>query len=701
VRVRSGPSGDGPLPESAAAFPFTAIVGQERMKRALVLNAVNPRIGGVLIRGERGTAKSTAARALAALLPDIDVVRECAFGCDPNRPRSWCTQCHERAEHTGDLPRTHRRTPFVDLPVSATEDRVVGTLDIERAIQEGERHFEPGVLAAANRGVLYVDEVNLLDDHVVDLLLDAAAMGVNVVEREGVSFSHPAHFILIGTMNPEEGDLRPQLLDRFGLCVDIQTIRGLRARMLIMERNLAYESDAGGFCEEWRVSERALSAEIVAARRLLPEVQHTPSDLRTIATVMSELGVDGHRPDLVVLKASRAHAALEGRAYLTERDILLAAELALPHRLRRHPLTETEIRFDDLSARLNEARAQVVPKGADEAGLDPIEIHRKKKQVANPDPDEAGAEHTGRVPDPQPQDVPRWPSEGRWWEGGRTVDSGAAFNPVHLQTPLDRLTRSIGGRRSQTRTGRKRGRYVQSLPSPDDPSDLAFDATLRAAAPFQNQRRRRGSPALVLRGEDYRRKVRVARAANLVLFVVDASWSMAVAERMEATKGAVLSLLTDAYQRRDRVGLVVFQKNEALVVLPPTNSVKLAEQALADLPAGGKTPLSAGLYTAYQVISREVRQHPDLRPLMVLLTDGAGNVSMTDRPPYEEACLIAELFPQAEIRSAVINMENEAFDQGLAEMLATRLNGPCYSLAELKADALLQTVRGELMHPTT
>ncbi len=339
-------------------FPFTAIVGQERMKRALILNAIHPQIGGVLIRGERGTAKSTAARALAALLPEIEVVADCPFGCDPDQPATWCTECCERNGAEAGLPRTHRRTRFVDLPVSATEDRVVGTLDIERAIQKGERRFEPGVLAAANRGVLYVDEVNLLDDHVVDLLLDAAAMGVNVVEREGISFSHPARFILIGTMNPEEGDLRPQLLDRFALCVDIQGIRNPAARMAIMERNLAYEADPDGVYTEWSRREQSLSEEIAHARRLLPQIKHTQSDLGTIATMMSELGVDGHRADLVVLKAARAHAAFEKRTRLSDRDILLAAELALPHRLKRHPLQEAEVTLGDLSERLAEARIQ-------------------------------------------------------------------------------------------------------------------------------------------------------------------------------------------------------------------------------------------------------------------------------------------------------------------------------------------------------
>jgi magnesium chelatase subunit D len=672
------------------------------MKRALILNAVYPRIGGVLIRGERGTAKSTAARALAALLPRIDLVADCAFGCDPDRPERWCTECRERAESGEQLPRTGRRTRFVDLPVSATEDRVVGTLDIERAIQKGERHFEPGVLAAANRGVLYVDEVNLLDDHVVDLLLDAAAMGVNVVEREGISFSHPARFILIGTMNPEEGDLRPQLLDRFALCVDIQSIRDRDARMLIMERNLAHESDPEGFYEEWAPREEALSEEIARARRVLPKVRHTRSDLATIATVMSELGVDGHRPDLVVLKAARARAAFQGRVHLTESDILRAAELALPHRVKRHPLEEPEITLGDLSERLVEARAQNSRADDGEDTVEPLDVANKKKEVAEEHSEkDPSSQRSNPMRTPAPQDIPQWPSEGRWWEGGEHIKPGEGFSPSRLQTPLDRLTRSSGGRRSQTRTDRKRGRYIQARPSPEDPSDLAFDATLRAAAPHQNERAEEDSPALVLRPDDYRRKVRVTRAANLVLFVVDASWSMAVAERMEATKGAVLSLLTDAYQRRDRVGLVVFQKNDAVVILPPTTSVELAQRALVDIPVGGKTPLSAGLQAAYEVITREGRQHPDLMPLMVLLTDGAGNVSMTNRPPQEEAYLIAEMFPQANIRSVVINMENKAFDQGLAEGLADHLDAPCYTLAELKAEALLQTVRGELAEHTS
>ncbi|HLF81706.1 MAG TPA: ATP-binding protein [Anaerolineales bacterium] len=340
-------------------YPFTAIVGQERMLRALVLNAVNPRIGGVLIRGERGTAKSTAARALAALLPEVRVVVDCRFSCDPDQPTTWCTECRERSAQGEELPVAVCRTSFVDLPVSATEDRVVGTLDIERAIKEGERHFEAGVLAAANRGLLYIDEVNLLDDHVVDLLLDSAALGMNIVEREGISFTHPARYILVGTMNPEEGDLRPQLLDRFALSVDIRGLRDPASRVAIMERNLAYEADPQAFRQQWMQQEQALSRQIEAGRQLVESVLYTRRDLLSIAALTSSMQVDGHRSDLVILKAAKAHAALEGRRTIQDLDIALAAELALPHRLRKGPFQQSEISLAELQERIEDIQSEV------------------------------------------------------------------------------------------------------------------------------------------------------------------------------------------------------------------------------------------------------------------------------------------------------------------------------------------------------
>lgn len=680
----------------AVVYPFTAVVGQERMCRALILNAVNPRIGGVLIRGERGTAKSTAARALSALLPDVEVVANCRFGCDPHHPTTWCTECKERYINGEELPVEILRTPFIDLPVSATEDRVVGTLDIERAIKEGERHFEPGVLAAANRGLLYIDEVNLLDDHVVDVLLDSAALGMNIVEREGISFTHPARYILVGTMNPEEGDLRPQLLDRFALSVDIRGLRDARDRVLIMERNLAFESDPADFRMQWKGSEDSLSHRIEAAKELVSSINYTRKDLHSIAALTSSFQVDGHRADLVILKAACAHAAFEGRTSITDIDIALAAELALPHRLRRGPFQQVKVNIDDLQSRIEQIQVETGSSETLEATPSDDSPTDKKKQ--NRVVDHETAEESPELGKAEPSKQHISDSvQARWWEGGDKVKVGESFTPRNISGPLDRMSRKHGGRRTRSRTERKRGRYIMSKPARDKKDDIAFDATFRAAALHQKKRRDKLKKiAFAIESSDLHRKVRVKKAANLIVFLVDASWSMAVAERMSATKGAILSLLTDAYQRRDRVGLVVFQKDRALTILPPTNSIELAQRALADIPVGGKTPLSAGLQLVFDIFDRERLIHPDVIPLLILLTDGAGNVSMGNLPPQEEAHMIADQIRQAEIRSVVINMEHAAFDQGLANALAERLGGPCYTLHQLKAEHLYRAVRQEM-----
>jgi Mg-chelatase subunit ChlI len=352
-----------------SVYPFTAIVGQDLMRLALVLNAIDMRIGGVLIRGERGTGKSTAARALAALLPEIDVVADSPFNDDPKHPESWSDISRERYSNGTKPPVAKRRAAFIDLPVSATEDRVVGTLDIEAAIQKGERHFEPGVLAAANRGILYVDEVNLLDDHIVDLLLDSAAMGVNIVEREGISFSHPARFILVGTMNPEEGDLRPQLLDRFALSVDVEGIKNARERIDILQRHIAYEDDSEAFRTEWQSVEKSLGDRIAAARDLVDKIKYTQRDMRLIAGLMSELHIDGHRADLVVLKTARAHAAYEGRTTINDQDIALAIKLAIPHRLKRGPFADAQAQLENIEDRIADQRSQMEEEG-EESGED-------------------------------------------------------------------------------------------------------------------------------------------------------------------------------------------------------------------------------------------------------------------------------------------------------------------------------------------
>ncbi|MBZ0280613.1 MAG: ATP-binding protein [Anaerolineae bacterium] len=364
-------------------YPFTAIVGQELMTRALVLNAIDMRIGGVLIRGERGTGKSTAARALAALLPDIEVIADSPFGDDPSHPESWSDAVRERHERGEELPVERRKIRFVDLPVSATEDRVVGTLDIEKAIQKGERHFDPGVLAMANRGILYVDEVNLLDDHVVDLLLDSAAMGVNVVEREGISFAHPARFILVGTMNPEEGDLRPQLLDRFALSVEVHGISNADQRIQILERHIAYESDPESFREEFAPAEQELCDKIAAAREIVEAVEYGRPHLEAIANITSSLHIDGHRADLVILKTARANAALYQRKYLLPGDVTLAAQLALPHRLKRGPFADAQMSMAALEDQMEQISSEW---GQGEEATEPSDGQEQTavKKKANP-----------------------------------------------------------------------------------------------------------------------------------------------------------------------------------------------------------------------------------------------------------------------------------------------------------------------------
>jgi Mg-chelatase subunit ChlI len=320
-------------------YPFPALVGQDDMKLALILNVINPGLGGVLIRGEKGTAKSTAVRGLAELLPEIEMVAGCRFGCDPDRPEKFCPDCRA-ADHP--MGRHTRRLPVVELPVGATEDRVLGTLDLEGALTEGTRRFEPGLLAAANRGILYVDEVNLLDDHLVDVLLDAAAMGMNIVEREGISFAHEARFTLVGTMNPEEGELRPQLLDRFGLCVKVEGLADPGQRREVVTRRLAFDADPEGFIGRWRSEGVRLAEKMAAARGLLPQVSLPEEALARAVDICLALGVDGHRGDLTVIKTALTLAAFEGRTATGEADVIRAAELALPHRVRRRPFQEVE-----------------------------------------------------------------------------------------------------------------------------------------------------------------------------------------------------------------------------------------------------------------------------------------------------------------------------------------------------------------------
>ncbi|WP_333773192.1 putative cobaltochelatase [Streptomyces sp. IBSBF 3136] len=683
-------------------FPFTAVVGQDDLRLALLLNAVSPAVGGVLVRGEKGTAKSTAVRALSALLPAVAVVPGCRFSCDPAAPDPACPDGPHEPGGGADRP-----ARMVELPVGASEDRLVGALDIERALAEGVKAFEPGLLADAHRGILYVDEVNLLHDHLVDLLLDAAAMGASYVEREGVSVRHAARFLLVGTMNPEEGELRPQLLDRFGLTVEVAASREPEQRVEVVRRRLAYDDDPDGFAARWAEEEAAVRQRIVAARRLLPEVRLGDGALRQIAATCAAFEVDGMRADIVMARTATALAAWAGRTDVLAEDVRQAALLALPHRRRRNPFDAPGLDEDKLDDTLEQYA------GDDDDGED------------DPDPDGPGGGGGGPRPDDGPQgggdtatppeadqgggDTAARPEAG---EGGEPRASGAreqaaapAAEPFRTKAlSVPGLGEGAAGRRSRART--EHGRTTGARRPRGTLTKLHLAATVQAAAPHQRARGRSG-PGLVIRRDDLRQATREGREGNLVLFVVDASGSMAARQRMGAVKGAVLSLLLDAYQRRDKVGLVTFRGAAAEVALPPTSSVDAAAARLGSLPTGGRTPLAAGLLKAHEVLRVERLRDPARRALVVVVTDGratdggaarsasgrGGGRATGGSEPVAQAGRAARLFAADGVASVVVDCESGPVRLGLAGQLAGELGGTAVTLDGLRADSIAGLVR--------
>ncbi|MBY8866062.1 MULTISPECIES: putative cobaltochelatase [Streptomyces] len=660
-------------------FPFTAVVGQDDLRLALLLNAVSPAVGGVLVRGEKGTAKSTAVRALSALLPAVDVVSGCRFSCDPDAPDPACPDGpHEPGAFES------RPARMVELPVGASEDRLVGALDIERALAEGVKAFEPGLLADAHRGILYVDEVNLLHDHLVDLLLDAAAMGASYVEREGVSVRHAARFLLVGTMNPEEGELRPQLLDRFGLTVEVAASREPDQRVEVVRRRLAYDDDPAGFAARWADEEAAVRQRIVAARELLPQVRLGDGALRQIAATCAAFEVDGMRADIVMARTATALAAWAGRTDVLAEDVRQAALLALPHRRRRNPFDAPGLDEDKLDETLEQFA------GDDGDGGD-------GDDEPDPGPDGPGGGGGRPEPDdggPRGDDAAARPEAGEDGEQRPSGAGGGEQAPARAAEPFRTKVLSVpgigegaAGRRSRART--EHGRTTGARRPRGALTKLHLAATVQAAAPHQRARGRSG-PGLVVRRDDLRQATREGREGNLVLFVVDASGSMAARQRMSAVKGAVLSLLLDAYQRRDKVGLVTFRGRDAQVALPPTSSVDAAAVRLESLPTGGRTPLAAGLLRAHEVLRVERLRDPARRALVVVVTDGRA----TGGPePVALAGRAARLFAAEGVASVVVDCESGPVRLGLAGQLAGELGGTAVTLDELRADSIAGLVR--------
>jgi magnesium chelatase subunit D len=660
-------------------YPFAGIVGMADLKLALLLNAVSPAIGGVLVRGEKGTAKSTMVRGLAALLPPVPVVPGCPYSCDPAAPDPACP--------AGPHPATDvelRPVTLAELPVGATEDRLTGSLDIERVLTAGTTAFQPGLLAAAHRGVLYVDEVNLLHDHLVDLLLDAAALGVNYVEREGVSVRHASRFLLVGTMNPEEGELRPQLLDRFGLTVQVTASQDWAERAEVVRRRLAFEADPAGFKTRFSDDAAALAAQVAAARDRLPGVGLPDAALRQICAVCGAFGVDGMRADLVTARTAIALAAWNGRDAVTEEDIRAAARLALPHRRRRDPFDAPGLDEQALDEALREARPDPDrgPEPPDPGGPD------------DPDDDPGGP---GGRPDPNaPQSSQQSQQKRTDAPPSAPVPPAAPFRARLLTVPG--VGEGAPGRRSAARG--PFGRTVGARLPQDRPFSLHLPATVRAAAVRRvatsslrlAPAAMSATPLLRPSPDDLREAVREGREGNLVLFALDASGSMAARQRMRAVKGAVLSLLLDAYQRRDKVGLVTFRGTGAELALPPTSSVETAARRLASLATGGRTPLAAGLARAARVLTAERLRDPRRRALLVVVTDGRA----TSGSDADLARAVAQLTGpgMAGTASVVVDCEASVLRLGLAERLAVQLGATRLGLDELEAGIARQLARG-------
>ena len=638
-------------------YPFAAVVGQEQAKKALLIALVNPKAGGLLIGGRKGTAKSVLARSTKELI-------------EPKQ--------------------------FIDLPLNVTEDMLFGSIDIEYAVSKGQKRFAPGILARANENVLYIDEVNLLRQELLLAVLDANAAGMNQVERDGISFTHPVHLTVLATMNPEEGVLPQHILDRFGMYVDVASEMELEQRVKIMRQALAYGSDVASFREEYATVTQELRAKIARALELLPQIQLSDAMLILAAQMVSQALCAGHRAEIYLLEAAKALAALAGRAYVLPKDVEEAAQFVLPHRMRKPPEPQepeaseqdsSEQDEDEFENNDDEAQDNTEDNSREDNSLPPPPLDNNDDGAADDEQDKNEQDEKD-AQEPKQNNDQLAPEEQI-----ADIDKSFRLPKMLLDLGKDRNIRRGSGKRSTTRTDLKQGRYVRAELPKAKVEDLAFDATIRAAAPFQKMREDNGC-ALNIKQEDLRQKVREKRIGNTFLFAVDASGSMGARERMRAVKGAIFYMLQEAYQKRDRVGMIAFRRQKAELLLPITRSVDLAQKCLAELPTGGKTPLADGLAVALQTLSMLNKHDSELEPILVLVTDGRANATEADGgDPVASALKMAERIGKAKITSVVIDTESDFIKLGLAKRVAAAMGANYYTLQRLTKDSIIRIVR--------
>ena len=642
-------------------FPFVAIMGQEKLKKALTLNIINPKIGGVLICGEKGTAKSTAVRGIGELLKHVKVI---------------------------------------DLPLNITEDRLIGSIDIEKAISEGEKEIEYGLLKKAHGNILYIDEVNLLSEHIVNSILSVAASGENSIEREGFSSVHQCEFILVGTMNPEEGPLRSAFLDRFGLYVEVEGNKDLNQRVELLKRRLDFERNPMEFKEIWAHDEEILLEQIESAKKLIKKMIVKEQALHIAAQFSSRANCNGHRGEIVIIEAAKAIAALDGRDYINIEDLKEASELALPHRIKEGSTQKEEKNevgpeedVNDSSEENNEKNSQNEPHkavnenngGNAEGGLE--------DSISEQDFEENADEEESKNETTENEDMSQEDNFSSENYDDEVFDIGNIFKVKDLKIKImDRKKRQGAGKRLKSKTTINDGRYVKYKSCNGKIKDLAFDATIRAAAPYQNLRRK-DEVAISIHKSDIKEKVREKRTGATILFTVDASSSMGVNKRMEAVKGAILSLLTDAYEKRDKVGLIAFRKNSAEILLNITRSVELAQKELKYMATGGRTPLASGLKKAYELLEIISKKDSDMVPLLVVISDGRANYEENGNEPFSEALKISSKIREKNIQSIVIDCEDGFIKLKMAKELSDALGGEYCKIDDLTGNNIANMVR--------